>query len=382
MRHQKSLNPKTILLLSSLLLVFLLSGCFSTKQANVFKPETITKSLYNFNQERVNQILKTAFSQVGNPYRYGGNTPETGFDCSGFVGWVYKQFGLSLPRSARDMMSAGEPISREELRPGDLVFFNYTYYHVGIYTGNDKYIHSPRTGKRIEEVNLSSKGRGDHFLAARRIINNVGVSDISDHMKTQWIAQSRHQTDMDMQVALGKKHSVAPTQATAAIPQRVYPSTASVAKTPSIYNTSSNNTSVRTASVSKIADKKTTTTKTTANINTKTKKTVKKSGNSKQISHKVVSGDNIVTLAKRYGINSTDIVQANNLTNKHKLKLGQKLIIPAKAKDIKVAKKATTTSSKTKTVKASPKVTTKTKATTTKPSPKTTNSKKSTKANT
>ncbi|MDR0622497.1 MAG: C40 family peptidase, partial [Deltaproteobacteria bacterium] len=190
-----------------LLLVMFLPGCFKSDQAKVIKQIDPITSIFSLNQQRVNQILRTAFSQIGNPYRYGGNSPETGFDCSGFVSWVYKQYGISLPRSSRDMLAVGEPIERHELRPGDLVFFNYGYSHVGIYTGDDKYIHSPRTGKTVEEVYLTAKGRGDHYIGARRIVDNIGVDGISDQLKNQWIAQSRHQTDMAFQASLGDKYS-------------------------------------------------------------------------------------------------------------------------------------------------------------------------------
>ncbi|MDR2386397.1 MAG: C40 family peptidase [Deltaproteobacteria bacterium] len=317
-----------------LLLVLFLPGCFKTDQAKVFKQKDPITSIYTLNQQRVNQILRTAFSQIGNPYRYGGNSPETGFDCSGFVSWVYKQYGILLPRSSRDMLAVGEPIPREELRPGDLVFFNYGYSHVGIYTGEDKYIHSPRTGKRIEEVYLTAKGRGDHFVGARRIIDNIGVNIISDQLKNQWIAQSRHQTDLALQASLGQKHSALPNS-------RVTQSTI----------TASNKLSpTKTASVKAKVVKKASTVKAVTKSSG-----AKKTAKAKQNTYKVVSGDNLVTLAKRYGLSSNEIALANNIKNKNKLKPGQLLIIPPKAKATVVAKKSknkvtkTTSVQKTKT---------------------------------
>jgi LysM repeat protein len=317
-----------------------LPGCFQSDHAKIIKQTDPVTSVYSLNQQRVNRILRTAFSQIGNPYRYGGNSPETGFDCSGFVGWVYKQYGLSLPRSARDMLAVGEPIDRSELRPGDLVFFNYGYSHVGIYTGDDKYIHSPRTGKRIEEVYLSGRGRGDRFVGARRVINNVGVTDISDRLKNEWIAQSRHQTDLILQAALAQKRPA-------------------VAKGPGIAQTASN--SVRATGTRKSPTR---TVPGTVAKNTAPQKTASKKATAgkTQGTYKVVPGDNLVTLAKRYGLSSNDIAAANNLQNKNKLKPGQKLIIPAKAKskgkstatakskgkDTKVAKNAATKKSSAK----------------------------------
>jgi LysM repeat protein len=304
MNHNWFTASKKPLLLPMMLLSLVLPGCLGYDQAKVFKP-IASPSVHGLNQDRVNRILKTAFSQIGNPYRYGGSSPETGFDCSGFVGWVYNQFGVSLPRSSRDMLAVGEPIGREELRPGDLVFFNYGYSHVGIYTGDDKYIHSPRTGKTVEEVNLDAKGRGDHFVAARRIIDNLGVTDISDRLKDEWIAQSRHQTDMALNEAVGQRHSASPRAVAAERPSQP---------------------------------------RKTANR----KAAPKKTSQTKQVTHKVASGDNLVTLAKRYGLSSNDIAAANNLRNKNKLKPGQTLVIPAKSKATPKSANQKTVSPKTK----------------------------------
>ncbi|MDR2443280.1 MAG: C40 family peptidase, partial [Deltaproteobacteria bacterium] len=195
------------------ILALAIAGCSAPAKKAAITPRIPTPG--ELNQRQVNNILKTAFSQVGNPYRYGGSSPETGFDCSGFVGWVYQQYGVKLPRSSRDMLKVGDPVSREELRPGDLVFFNYGYSHVGIYTGDDKYIHSPRTGKRIQESDLNAKGRGDRFVGGRRIIDNLGVTNISDSLKSQWVAQSRHQTTAALNQATAIKHSGAPSKSSA-----------------------------------------------------------------------------------------------------------------------------------------------------------------------
>jgi hypothetical protein len=117
-------------------------------------------------------ILKTAFSQVGLPYRFGGTSPATGFDCSGFVGWVYGQSGIRLPRSSPEMSGLGQAVARQELVPGDLVFFGRKkrVTHVGIYTGNNRYIHSPSRGKNIQESRLDERARGEYYVGARRLL--------------------------------------------------------------------------------------------------------------------------------------------------------------------------------------------------------------------
>jgi len=117
-------------------------------------------------------ILKTAFSQVGLPYRFGGTSPATGFDCSGFVSWVYGQSGIKLPRSSPEMSGLGRAVARQDLVPGDLVFFGRKkrVTHVGIYTGNNSYIHSPSRGKSIQESSLDERARGEYYVGARRLL--------------------------------------------------------------------------------------------------------------------------------------------------------------------------------------------------------------------
>ena len=118
-------------------------------------------------------VLKTAFSQVGRPYKFGGTSPHTGFDCSGFVGWVYGQNGVKLPRSSPEMLGAGQAVARQNLVPGDLVFFGRKnrVTHVGIYTGDNRYIHSPTRGRVIQESSLDDRSRGEYYVGARRLLS-------------------------------------------------------------------------------------------------------------------------------------------------------------------------------------------------------------------
>ena len=122
---------------------------------------------------RTSDLVVTAIGFLGVPYRYGGNTVETGFDCSGFVRAMYNQtVGHLLPRRAEEQAAATQPVARAELKPGDLVFFNTmrrAFSHVGIYVGEGKFIHAPRTGAqvRVEELNGSYWQR--RFNGARRV---------------------------------------------------------------------------------------------------------------------------------------------------------------------------------------------------------------------
>jgi LysM repeat protein len=157
---------------------------------------------------------------------------------------------------------------------------------VGIYTGGDKYIHSPSSGKRVQESSLDDRGRGDRFVGGRRVIDNQGVSLISEILKKEWIAKSRHQIDTEVKTAADSKRR--PPASGGAKPKS---ETASNKKKPTV--------------------------------------------------HKVASGDNLVTLARRYGVTVNDIVAANDLADRHKLKIGQTLKIPSKKGSSQTAKNKT-----------------------------------------
>jgi cell wall-associated NlpC family hydrolase len=107
------------------------------------------------------------FLEPAIPYKYGGTSPETGFDCSGFMQYIHAQFGVYLPRTSGEQFNTGTPVSRENLMPGDLVFFGYggDVSHVGMYIGNDQYIHSPQTGDVIKISALT----GRRYIGARRV---------------------------------------------------------------------------------------------------------------------------------------------------------------------------------------------------------------------
>ncbi|HEX8963552.1 MAG TPA: C40 family peptidase [Rhodocyclaceae bacterium] len=123
--------------------------------------------------QSVQEMLGKALDLIGIRYRRGGSSPETGFDCSGFVNHVFREgLGLYLPHNAKQISKEGEVVSRSELQPGDLVFFNTmrrAFSHVGIYLGDNKFVHAPRTGGavRIEDMNESYWRK--RFNGARRI---------------------------------------------------------------------------------------------------------------------------------------------------------------------------------------------------------------------
>ncbi len=121
----------------------------------------------------VETTLDKALGLLGIRYRWGGNKPETGFDCSGFVSHVFREgLGLDLPRSAKAMSLAGEIVAKDELQPGDLVFFNTmrrAFSHVGIYLGDNQFVHAPRRGGRVRIEDMSGRYWTKRFNGARRI---------------------------------------------------------------------------------------------------------------------------------------------------------------------------------------------------------------------
>lgn len=137
------------------------------------KERQIAAAIYNnSNPSRGNEnystdeVVQYALQFRGIKYKWGGNTPEEGFDCSGYVRYVYAHFGVYLPRTSYTQINVGTPVSRDELQPGDLVFFGYgTPHHVGMYIGDNCYVHAPQTG---DVVKISPLTRSD-YMGARRV---------------------------------------------------------------------------------------------------------------------------------------------------------------------------------------------------------------------
>ena len=121
----------------------------------------------------IESTLDGALNLIGIRYRRGGSTPERGFDCSGFVDHVFREgLGVYLPRSAREMSKTGAPVERDALKPGDLVFFNTmrrAFSHVGIYLGDNLFVHAPRTGGKVRIEDLTARYWVKHFNGARRV---------------------------------------------------------------------------------------------------------------------------------------------------------------------------------------------------------------------
>ncbi|MEK7811287.1 MAG: C40 family peptidase [Pseudomonadota bacterium] len=122
---------------------------------------------------KMNDLVMYALSLAETPYSYGGNNPDRGFDCSGYVGHVYRhELNISLPRTSKGISRVGQPVSKNELRLGDLVFYNTLrdpFSHVGIYIGEGKFVHSPKSGDRIRVEHMDLRYWQTRYNGARRI---------------------------------------------------------------------------------------------------------------------------------------------------------------------------------------------------------------------
>jgi cell wall-associated NlpC family hydrolase len=120
----------------------------------------------------VQPLLATALTLAGTPYRNGGSDP-TGFDCSGFVQWVFSRHGAALPREVREQYREGDDVDRDDVRPGDLVFFETVSRgasHVGIALGNDQFVHAPSSRGVVRIERYTSSYWAARWVGARRIL--------------------------------------------------------------------------------------------------------------------------------------------------------------------------------------------------------------------
>jgi cell wall-associated NlpC family hydrolase len=136
----------------------------------------VSSQLFQRTQVSVQDTLDKAMDMLGIPYRRGGTSPEAGFDCSGFVSHVFREgIGLVLPRSSNELSKSGNTVDRNELQPGDLVFFNTmrrAFSHVGIYLGNGQFIHAPRAGGRVRVEDIRDSYWSKRYNGARRVDAN------------------------------------------------------------------------------------------------------------------------------------------------------------------------------------------------------------------
>lgn len=145
------------------ILIVLMAGCSSQRDLSA-------------DPQVANAVAISAMSQVGAPYRYGGNSPRTGFDCSGLIGYVYlESAGIQLPRTVSALRRSSSPgIDRDELQTGDVVIFATGFTrkadHAGIYVGKNRFVHAPSRGGKVRLDTLGDDYWDDHYLTAKRLL--------------------------------------------------------------------------------------------------------------------------------------------------------------------------------------------------------------------
>lgn len=136
------------------------------------QPSSTRSKLQQFT-DRASELAVSAMGMIGIHYKYGGNNPENGLDCSGLVRYVFKDaWGVNVPRTAAELSRSGEKIDKQDLKPGDLVFYNTlrrSFSHVGIYLGDNKFIHAPSTGGKVRIESMDLAYWKSRFNGARRI---------------------------------------------------------------------------------------------------------------------------------------------------------------------------------------------------------------------
>lgn len=164
------LRHKTIAIAIAALTLSLVSPLYAAEETRRIEDDTFLERYTNKAQELVLKGLE----MVGVNYRRGGTDPDAGLDCSGFVQLVFRDaIGLGLPRTSREMSEVGDRVDRQELKAGDLVFFNTmrrAFSHVGIYLGEGRFMHSPRPGGEVRVEDMGSSYWVKRYNGARRVV--------------------------------------------------------------------------------------------------------------------------------------------------------------------------------------------------------------------
>ena len=191
------------LLAAIVLLGSLQMGPAFAQSSTAFESESLPKSFASTVSsavvDKTETLINNAMQLIGVRYRWGGNTPQSGLDCSGFVRYVFNDtFGFLLPRKSAQMSKVGLQIGKEELQPGDLVFFNtmrHAFSHVGIYVGDNKFIHAPSRGKSIRVDDMTKIYWEKRYNGARRLDNSNGFDVMSEEQRQQLLLDFQERLD-------------------------------------------------------------------------------------------------------------------------------------------------------------------------------------------
>lgn len=157
-----------------LVFVFLLSACGELPKRNAADSSFTTGSINTESRDEIRfQVVMMAAAMLGTPYKWGGMHPDEGFDCSGLVHYSYLQAGVELPRTSLQQYKYSRSVRLSNLKPGDLLFFELNQQavsHVGIYLGNNRFVHAPKTGKDVMITSLDNEFWRQRLVSAGRVI--------------------------------------------------------------------------------------------------------------------------------------------------------------------------------------------------------------------
>ena len=164
---------KLVITCGAMPLLVVFGGCSTTPSVHsgLASPKIMAMSS-RISQEQADEITIYAVGLVGTPYSFGGNTPDTGFDCRGLIGHVYRtRAGVALPRTVLVLQTWGQPVASENIRSGDLVIFSQSNVatHAGIYVGGSRFVHAPSTGGEVRLDRLNSKYWSSQQVSFRRL---------------------------------------------------------------------------------------------------------------------------------------------------------------------------------------------------------------------
>ncbi len=166
------MNKKYLLISAILVIPFFILACSSTPERRGVSSKSYTPKYSPAKQQNKGQyIVKLASSMLGTPYQYGGHSPEQGFDCSGLVYYTHRNAGEMVPRASYAQLKSSRPIALDEIQPGDLLFYNINGKpsHVGIYIGDEMFIHAPSSGKKVSVTSINNPYFKPRLIRAGRL---------------------------------------------------------------------------------------------------------------------------------------------------------------------------------------------------------------------
>ncbi len=139
------------------------------EETQVLKPGIANNENQKFNPRKI--IVQNAIQNLGRPYKWGGTSPHKGFDCSGLIVYTHQKANIQIPRTAKAQFLSGKPLTKKNLRPADLVFFKNPYsekvYHVGVYIGENTFVHAPGKGRQVTYGYLSNPYFKKHYIGSK-----------------------------------------------------------------------------------------------------------------------------------------------------------------------------------------------------------------------